>query len=378
MSEPAQPPTLRLQTEADGGVTASFGGDWDLHNRLPPMPDLGAVEGDKTPRRLALAADADLRYDSTLVARARALRERALGAGYTVDVSGLPEQIRDLLEQAQPLADTGEQPGPRRDRLAFFVREHAQRTGQEALDLMQFTGDWSLGLVRLVRGRSPWRWGDFWNLLEKVTFSALPIVSLISFLVGLIIAFLGAAVLTRFGAEFAVSYLVGYGMLREMGAVMTAVIMAGRTGAAYAAEIGSMKVNEELDALQTLGLSPVDFIVLPRLLALVIAMPLLTLYANVVGIFGGYLVADLLMGVPSSEFFRRMIEVVGPTDFYLGLIKAFVFGVLVATAGCLRGLQSGSGASAVGEAATRAVVTAITLIIFANALLDWAAATVGF
>jgi len=167
-------------------------------------------------------------------------------------------------------------------------------------------------------------------------------------------------------------------MLREMGAIMTGVIMAGRTGAAFAAEIGSMKVNEELDALRTFGISPIDYLVLPRILAMVFMMPFLTAYANVIGIFGGWLVATFLMGLPGNVFFDDLNYVVGIPDLVLGLIKGTVFGYLVATAGCLRGLQCGSGASAVGVSTTRAVVTSITLIIIATALIDWAAATLGF
>ncbi|NBD38375.1 MAG: hypothetical protein GVY10_07400 [Verrucomicrobia bacterium] len=242
---------------------------------------------------------------------------------------------------------------------------------------MRFTGDWVLSLCRLFSRQSVFSGREFARVFRTVTTDALPIVSAISFLVGLIISFLGAVVLRRFGAEFAVAYLVGFGMLREMGAVMTGIIMAGRTGAAFAAHLGSMKVNEEIDALTTFGIPPIDYLVIPRLLAMVIALPLLTLYANVVGILSGCLVATAMMEVPANLYFQEMQAILGPEDFLLGMVKALVFGVLIGTSGCLRGLQCGSGANAVGVAATRAVVTGITLIILANAIIDWVAASFG-
>lgn len=247
-----------------------------------------------------------------------------------------------------------------------------------AAEVAEFTGLWVIALGRWIRGTAYFPVREFWQVVRTVGANALPIVSLISCLIGLIISFLGASVLTRFGAEFAVAYLVGFGMLREMGAVMTGVILAGRTGAAFAAEIGSMKVNEELDALQTFGIPVFDYIVLPRILAMILMLPLLTVYANVVGILSGYVVAEVMMGVPASIFFKEMQLVVGVGDFLLGISKALVFGMLIGTSGCLRGMQCGTGAGAVGVAATKAVVTGITLIITANALIDWAAAAFNF
>lgn len=253
-----------------------------------------------------------------------------------------------------------------------------QAAASGALEVVDFTGEWVLSFCRLFCGRSRFPKEEFGRVLQSVTSSALPIVTAISFLVGLIMSFLGAVVLRRFGAEFAVAYLVGFGMLREMGAVMTGILMAGRSGSAFAAHLGSMKVNEEIDALVTFGIPPMDHLVLPRLLAMVIALPLLTLYANVVGILSGALVANGMMDVAYHLYFAEMRSVVDWGDFLLGMIKAVLFGMLIGTAGCLRGLQCGGGADAVGRAATRAVVTGITLIILANAVVDWAAASFSF
>jgi phospholipid/cholesterol/gamma-HCH transport system permease protein len=301
------------------------------------------------------------------------------GSGADVEFENLPKQLRQLYK----LYKSGSQvAGKAENEKTQGVIEKLGNFGIEliegSLEVATFTGQWVLGISRVLRGQCVFSIEHFWQIFKTVTVDALPIVTLISFLVGLIISFLGAVVLIRFGAEFAVSYLVGYGMFREMGALMTGIIMSGRTGAAFAAQIASMKVNEELDALKTFGISPIDFVVLPRLLALFIAMPLLTLYANIVGVFGGYIVAVGMMQVPSAVFFSEMQSILSVGDFFLGIGKATIFGLLIGSAGCLRGLQSGSGSDAVGVATTRAVVTGITLIILTNAIVDWAAASFGF
>jgi phospholipid/cholesterol/gamma-HCH transport system permease protein len=237
-----------------------------------------------------------------------------------------------------------------------------------------FTGEVADGFFRLIRRRARMRWRDFWVVVQSNGSGALPIVTLIAFLVGVIIAFLGAVVLRRFGAGYYVSFLVGYGMLRELGALMTGLIMAGRTGAGFAAELGSMKITEEIDALQTLGVSPVEHLVLPRTLAITLMMPLLTIYADVVGILGGLLVAITMLDLTPTQFVGGLLTVVTLPDALLGVFKGGVFGVIIGVAGCMKGIRAGSDAGAVGRAATSAVVLGITLIIVANALIDWLAA----
>jgi len=181
-------------------------------------------------------------------------------------------------------------------------------------------------------------------------------------------------VLRRFGADYFVSYLVSYGMLRELGALMTAIIMAGRTGAAFAAELGSMKIGEEIDALKTLGISPVDMLALPRIMGIVIAMPMLTIYANFIGILGGLVVAVSMLDISTVQFFTGLLTPVTLSDGLIGIFKGGVYGVIIGLAGCWRGLETGNDASAVGDATTSAVVTGIILIVIANAVIDWAAA----
>ncbi|MEM9025626.1 MAG: ABC transporter permease [Verrucomicrobiota bacterium] len=242
---------------------------------------------------------------------------------------------------------------------------------------LKFVGDCLLGVIDILRGRARFRWRDFWLTMQKVGPDALPIVTLISFLVGLIVAFLGVVVLVRFGASYYVSYLVGYGMLREMGALMVGIIMSGRTGAAFAAEIGSMNVNEEIDALETLGISPIVFIVFPRMLALFLLMPLLVIFADLVGVLSGMMISNLMLDQSTPIFIKGFLEAVGLPDFLLGLGKGIFFGVIVSASGCLRGLLSGKSADSVGQAATSAVVTSITMIVACNTLIDYIAATFG-
>ncbi|PSQ60034.1 MAG: ABC transporter permease, partial [Bacteroidetes bacterium QH_10_64_19] len=245
---------------------------------------------------------------------------------------------------------------------------------EETLNVVTFTGQTVQSVGALLTGRSQMRWRTFGIALQSSTTSALAIVTIISLLVGLIISFLGAVVLRRFGADYFVSYLVSYGMLREMGALMTAIIMTGRTGAAFAAELGSMKVGEEIDALETFGISPIDFLVTPRVLAVILALPLLTIYADVLGILGGMSVAVTMLDLSVTQFFTGLLEPVVLSDALVGLFKAVVYGSIIGVAGCMRGLQTGDDASAVGNATTSAVVTGIILIVLANAVIDWGAA----
>ena len=196
----------------------------------------------------------------------------------------------------------------------------------------------------------------------------MPIVSLISFLVGVTLAYTGALVLRQYGGDIYVADLIGLAVVREMGAVMTGVVLAGRTGAAFAATLGNMKANEEIDALETLGIPSVDFLVLPRLVALGIMMPLLALYSDALGILGGMAVAAGVLNIPPTAYWVEMGTIVSLSDIWVGVIKAISFGLIVGLAGCLRGLQAERSAAGVGRAATSAVVTSILLIVVSDAV----------
>jgi phospholipid/cholesterol/gamma-HCH transport system permease protein len=287
-----------------------------------------------------------------------------------VDQRGLPAGVQRLLALAAAVPEQEEArrrgaPLPWLDGIGTAVLAG----WQGAWDILGFIGDTVLASLRLMRGKAYFRRVDLVLFLQQCGAQALGIVTLISFLVGLILAFIGAVQLRKFGAQIYVADLVGLAVTREMGAMMTGVILAGRTGAAFAAQLGTMQVNEEIDAYTTLGISPMEFLVLPRMLALVLMMPLLCVYADLLGILGGVVVATGLLDISLVEYVNETRAAVSLTDIGLGVVKSGLFGVLIALAGCLRGMQCGRSASAVGDAATSAVVTGIVFIIASDGLL---------
>jgi phospholipid/cholesterol/gamma-HCH transport system permease protein len=241
----------------------------------------------------------------------------------------------------------------------------------------RFLGDALLSLGRFLTGRAQYRRSDLWLFIQDCGAQALGIVALITFLVGLILAYVGIQQLALFGAEIYVANLVAIAMAREMAPIMAGIIMAGRTGASFAAQLGTMTVNEEIDALSTLGISPMDFLVLPRMLALIVMMPLLCLYADVMGLLGGALVGIGDGGINPELYWSQTVGALNLRHVGIGVFKGALFGILIALAGCLRGMQSGRSASAVGEAATSAVVTGIIAIIVTDAVLAVVTATLG-
>lgn len=243
--------------------------------------------------------------------------------------------------------------------------------------MVSFTGEAFLALVRVIKRPQDVRWQDVWITFEKSGVNALLIVGMIGFLTGMIMAFQSTVPLRQFGVDIFVVNLVALSMLRELGVIMTAIVFAGRSGSAFAAEIGTMKVNEEVNALTTMGLDPVRFLVVPKMIAGIAVMPLLTIYANLAGIAGGLLVV-LLFGHPWAAVWNQLVGAVGYNDLMAGMIKAFVFGFLIAGVGCLRGLQTKSGATAVGDSTTSAVVTSIFLIVLVDALFAVIFYSIGF
>ena len=230
-----------------------------------------------------------------------------------------------------------------------------------------FVGEAGVALSGALRRPQALRWRDSLAIAEEVGVNALPIVALIACLMGVIMAFQSAVAMRQFGAEIFVANLVGLSLLRELGPLMTAILLAGRSAAAFAAEIGTMKVNDEISALSTMGLDPVRFLVVPRMLAGLLMTPLLTVFADLIGLLGGGLVM-LLFNIPLVTYFNQLLTAVQPGDFFGGLVKSFAFGLLISGVGCLRGLQTGQGAAAVGISATRAVVSALILIVVADGI----------
>lgn len=304
-------------------------------------------------------------YDSTLPAFLFALIRSVPehDAAKTPSLNGLPDSLKGLLELALATPEeSGNATTPHSSSEIRKLGKITLRTLASLRSLVEFTGQTVLSLGRFLTGRARFRKADFWFTLQQCGVQALPIVSLISFLIGMILAFVGNVQLTNFGANLFVADLVGIAMVREMGVMMTAIIMSGRTGAAFAAFIGSMKANEEIDALLTFGFNPFDFLVLPRLLALVLMMPLLTIYANIVGILGGMLVGALV-GITPVLYWNETLTAVDLTNASLGVIKSIFFGAAIAISGCMQGMRAGNSSAAVGEATTRAVVAAITAVI---------------
>ncbi len=355
-------------------LNVGLSGDWELEQSVPRFARLvedlpaGQAAGEVCFDTSQLGA-----WDSSLLAFLMQIMDYCEAHSLSFEAEGLPENIARLLELAGAVEDQEIVGAPK-------VASRFARIGYRMISAfdaflasMAFTGELVNGLIGFLLRRVRLRWRDFWLVVQSNGFGALPIVGLIAFLVGLIISFLGAVVLRKFGADYYVSYLVGYGMLREMGALMTGIIMAGRTGAAFAAELGSMKITEEIDALKTLGISPVNHLVLPRVLGLFIMMPLLTIYADFIGIIGGLIVAVAYLDLSSTQFIGGLLSPLVLADGLLGVFKGTVFGLIIGLSGCLRGLQTGNDAGAVGRAATSAVVTGITLIILANAVIDWLA-----
>lgn len=349
----------------------ALSGDWVLTR---PMPDMAALISrmDSTDgvRRLAFESGQIGHWDSRLLTFLLNVRRLCVERQIAFLADGLPSGVGRLLALATAVPERkGARGEEKTEPLLVRTGEAAETYARAAIDLLGFIGDVFLSFVRLCAGRSRFPFRDFWALLQDCGARALPIVSLISVLVGVILAFVGAVQLQMFGAQIYVANLVGLGMAREMGAMMAAVIMAGRTGAAFAAQLGTMQVNEEIDALVTMGLSPVDFLVLPRIAALVLMMPLLCVYADLMGIAGGFIVAIAMLDLPFTQYLTQTVNAVPLHHFVVGIVKSGVFGVIVAMSGCLRGMQCGRSATAVGAATTRAVVTGIVCIIIADAVI---------
>jgi phospholipid/cholesterol/gamma-HCH transport system permease protein len=362
---------MQLQKTAEGSLTVALAGSWKLGQELPSadevlhaledMPAIGSIAFDT--RELA-------EWDSGLLIFLKQLSEFSAHKKITVEESGLPEGARKLLALAAavPAKKDARKAGEKVPFLAHVGNETVDFF-KAAGDMLAFIGDTVIAFLNLLRGKAQFRKSDLGLIMEACGGQALPIVSLICFLVGLILAFIGAIQLQLFGAQIYVADLVGIAMVRLMAAIMTGIVMAGRTGGAFAAQLGTMQVNQEIDALKTLGISPMEFLVLPRMLALALMMPLLCLYANVMGILGGMVVGVGMLDIGLIQYFNETAKAVNLWNLGIGIFSGIVFGMIVALSGCMRGMQCGRSASAVGGAATSAVVTAIVGIILSTAVI---------
>jgi phospholipid/cholesterol/gamma-HCH transport system permease protein len=362
---------LNFHQDSSHTLRIRIAGKWNIGNGLP-MPErvFEELENDSRIREIRFDISDVTQWDSGLLVFLVEVNRLAEKKDIKVWTEDLPEGVRRLLELAAAVpeqTDIGKSEKP-----SFWIAVigiRVQELGAGILKFFEFLGNVFLSFGRLFQGKVRLQRTDFFLILQECGPKALPIITLISVLVGLILAFVGAIQLKMFGAQIYVANLVGLGMAREMGAMMAAIIMAGRTGAAFAAQLGTMRVNEEIDALTTVGISPMDFLVLPRIISLTIMMPLLCVYADLMGILGGALVGVFMLDISPAAYFIQTREAVPPIHFAVGIIKSGVFGVLVAVAGCMRGMECGQSAGAVGDATTRAVVTAIVWIIVSDALL---------
>jgi phospholipid/cholesterol/gamma-HCH transport system permease protein len=307
-------------------------------------------------------------WDSALLAFLVEALHLCKSRGIATERAGLPDGVRRLLALSEVAPQAAKRKPVGSQSLLARIGVGAIDFAETAVEPLRFLGELAIASGRALRFRARFPAADLLLQIQQTGVQALPIVTLIAFLVGLILAFMGAVQLLRFGATIYVADLVTLAMLREMGAVMTAVVIAGRTGAAFAAQLGTMRVTEEIDALRTLGIPPIEYLVLPRVIALVLMMPLLTLYADFWGIVGGAVVATGMLDLTLREFLNEAFASATLIDGALGVGKSVVFGALIGYAGCLRGMQSGQSASAVGDAATSAVVTSIVFLIVTDGL----------
>jgi len=298
------------------------------------------------------------------------LRNLQRKAGGQLEVHGLRPEFQGLLEESD-LGDLEQLESQRRPKtnLAEDVGRAVVGFWEDTRSLIGFVGELVSALGTAAMHPKTVRWRDVVRIAESAGVNALPIIVLVSFLMGVIMAFQGAISLRRFGADIFVANLVGLAMLRELGPLMTAIILAGRSGSAFAAELGTMTVREEIDALKTMGLDPVRFLVVTRVIAAVVMTPLLTVFADLLGLIGGAFVMRSF-GIPLVTFYHQVQYQVTYGSFLGGLVKSFLFGILVAAIGCLRGLQTTTGASAVGESTTRAVVSGIVLIVITDGIFS--------
>jgi phospholipid/cholesterol/gamma-HCH transport system permease protein len=355
----------------DGTLAVEFSGDWLLTTELPPLDALlEALSASTRPAGAAIDASGIGDWDTGLVAALVRIHRVAEQNSVPIDESRLPDGAQKLLAMAFAVREP--EGARRKSHHKPFLESVGEKTIEyvgDMRDLLGFTGELVMSLGRLATGKGTYLRSDLAQHIQEAGAEALPIVSLISFLIGMIFAFVGIMQLQNFGAGIYTADLVGIAMVREMAPIMTAIIMAGRTGAAYAAEIGTMKVNEEIDALTTLGIDPIDFLVSPRVIALIVMLPLLTLYGSLMGILGGTAVGLAMLDVSLPQYVAQTINAVELNSLLGGLFKSIVYGSLVALAGCQQGMACGDSAMAVGQSTTKAVVMGIVLIIVSASVL---------
>jgi phospholipid/cholesterol/gamma-HCH transport system permease protein len=319
-----------------------------------------------------------IKLDGAGIAFLIGVEEAQQKSGGKFDLLGLDARYQPLLKEFDPIVNLFPVPAVK-PKQSFVVSTGmaAQNLIDDAKGLISFTGHLADDLFWSLRNPKEVRWGDFVDAAVQAGIAALPIVGLVSFLIGVILSFQAAIGMKQFGAVSFVGPLAALGIVREMGPLITAILLAGRSSAAFAAEIGTMTVNSEVDALVSGGLSPIRFLVVPRVLAGILVMPILTIFADIVSIFAS-MITMLAYGIPFINFYNGMLAAVSLEDILSGLVKATLFGVVVSAVGCLRGMQTGTGAAAVGISATRAVVSSIVMIVLVDGIFAFISYRTGF
>lgn len=360
------PAKADVQIDSDD-IVLRISGDWKLGEPHPLSSDVLA-EIPPTAKRLSFKADALGTYDSSLIGLVLKVSSVFHSRGAEVDFKTLPEGIDSMLYLATAVASAKTKKNIPYTNLVNLVGTRTIDMISSLKRYITFFGDITIALFKLLLARARLRKIDVLSIVQKSGPEALPIVALISFLVGLILAFVGSIQLAKYGSEIFVADLVGIAMVREMGAMMVGIVMSGRTGAAFAAELGSMKVNEEISAFKTFGISPIEFLVLPRIIALVCMFPLLTVFADAIGMLGGLVIGVGMFDISYEQYINRTLAALNIVQISTGVGKSVIYGVIVACIGCRMGLACENSSSGVGRATTSSVVQSITWIIVADAV----------
>jgi len=351
----------------------SLSGSWTARGIGAIEPQLAALSA---PSRSEIVVDG-ARIEALDTAGAWVLQKllrRLRAEGSAVQVRDLRPEFGKLLEVVgRQAADDAGTPSPVASAPSSMLEGLGRSSAaayEQGVALLGFVGESAVALAGCVAHPARLRWRPILYNIRSAGFDALPIVGLLSFMLGIVVAYQGADQLRQYGASIFVADLVGLSMLREFAPLITAIIIAGRSGSAYAAQIGTMSVTEEIDAMRTLGIAPLDLLVLPKIIALMIALPLLTVFADVLGVFGGMIMARAQLGVGFGEFLDRFVKAVSITAYLIGICKAPVFAAIIAVVGCFQGFRTKGGADSVGRQTTRSVVQSIFLVIVADALFS--------
>lgn len=356
------PKTLLIKLSGDWRISAGFHSADEVTSQLTSHSDIVQI---------SFSVSKELKWDSGLISFLLKLIRECGHKDIRVACEGLPQEAQKLLALALKVHEKSISP---QKACESFLEKSGQRVLQideNVRSVLDFLGDIVVSFGRLIRGKAYFRLDDFMLIVKRCGVDTLLLVSLISLLVGMILAFVGSIQLKIFGAQIFISDLVGITMVRVLSAVMTGIIMSGRIGASFAAELGMMQTNEEIDALKTLGVSPVEFLVIPRVLALVIMIPILTIYADFMGILGGFVISVGMLNLNPVEYLNHTQQAVKLSYLWVGLFHSFVFGLIVAVSGCLYGIKCERNAAGVGIATTSAVVSGITGIVIATAIITF-------